>query len=90
MSISEQLDRLAQQGMAIPDREQAAHCLRHIGYHRLRGYWHPFAIPRGGAGDYVFREGTTFPEVIARYDFDRRRAALRAPASQDRCPFQNS
>ena len=79
MSISEQLDRLAQQGMAIPDREQAAHCLRHIGYHRLRGYWHPFAIPRG-AGDYVFREGTTFPEVIARYDFDRRLRALLADA----------
>lgn len=79
MSISEQLDRLAQQGMAIPDREQAAHCLRHIGYHRLRGYWHPFAIQRG-AGDYVFREGTTFPEVIARYDFDRRLRALLADA----------
>ena len=26
MSISEQLDRLARQGMAIPDREQVAHC----------------------------------------------------------------
>ena len=79
MSISEQLDRLAQQGMAIPDREQAAHCLRHIGCYRLRGYWHPFAIQRG-AGDYVFREGTTFPEVIARYDFDRRLRALLADA----------
>ena len=80
MSISEQLDRLAQQGMAIPDREQAAHCLRHIGYHRLRGYWHPFAIRGAGAGDYVFREGTTFPEVIALYDFDRRLRALLADA----------
>ena len=80
MSISEQLDRLARQGMAIPDREQAAHCLRHIGCYRLRSYWHPFAVRGAGGDDYIFREGTAFPEVIALYDFDRRLRALLADA----------
>ncbi len=72
MSIPEQLNRLARQGMAIPDREQAAHRLRHIGYHRLSDYWRPFLKPSADGGDCVFRDGTAFGDVIALYDFDRR------------------
>lgn len=77
MSIPEQLDRLSRQGMAITDREQAAHCLRHIGYYRLRRYWHPFAMRRAEGGS---RPETAFGDVITLYDFDRRLRALLADA----------
>lgn len=80
MSIPEQLDRLSRQGMAITDREQAAHCLRHIGYYRLRSYWHPFAMRRADGGGGLFRAGTAFSDVIALYDFDWRLRALLADA----------
>lgn len=70
MSISGQLNYLARLGMAIPDREQAAHNLRHIGHHRLSGYWQPFRVQSAVGDDLAFREGTNFSDVIERYNFD--------------------
>lgn len=70
MSIHDQLDRLVHLGMAIPDREQAGHCLLHIGYHRLSRYWQPFQAPSTDGGDQVFRAGAEFSNVIAHYVFD--------------------
>ena len=70
MSVHDQLNRLVDLGMAIPDREQAAHSLRHIGCHRLSSYWQPFQAQPADNSDPVFREGVTFGDVIERYDFD--------------------
>ena len=71
MSVHDQLNRLTDMGLIIPDRELAVHSLRHIGYHRLSGYWRPLQVQPAG-GDYAFREGAGFDDVIAYYDFDGR------------------
>ena len=71
MSVCSQLNRLADMGMAIPDREQAAHSLLHIGLHRLSNYWQPFQVRPEGGRERNFRAGTEFGHVIAHYSFDR-------------------
>ena len=57
--------------MTIGDHALAEHCLQHISYYRLSAYWLPFENPKGQAGP-RFRPGTTFEDVMALYDFDRR------------------
>ena len=68
MPITNQLNRLASMGMAIPDRRWAAQRLRHIGHHRLSRYWQPFEIKTGASP--AFQPGTTFDDVMALYSFD--------------------
>ncbi len=70
MTIPDQLNRLVSMGMAVPDREQAAHSLRHIGYHRLSSYWQPFQVLSANGSGWVFRTGTEFSNVIQHYVFD--------------------
>ena len=70
MTIPDQLNCLVSMGMAVPDREQAAHSLRHIGYHRLSSYWQPFQVLPANGNGRVFREGTEFSDVIQHYVFD--------------------
>ena len=70
MSISDQLNDLVRLGMVISDREEAAHTLRHIGYHRLSGYWQPFLIQTAAGGEHNFRGGADFRDVIEHYNFD--------------------
>ena len=72
LSLDEQIDQLARRGMAIPNRDSAAHYLRHINYYRLRAYWLPYEIPAQIDGDHAFRPGTAFPHIIELYTFDRR------------------
>nr|WP_301537964.1 Abi family protein [Arthrobacter sp. PAMC 25486] len=48
--------------------ERARRYLRHIGYYRLSPYMIPFQI---GRPDHVFRDGTTFDDVLGLYVFDR-------------------
>ena len=56
--------------MIIPDREHAAHYLRHIGHHRLSSYWRPFLLQSTHSTDHVFQKGVDFGHVIAYYTFD--------------------
>ncbi len=70
MSIYDQLSHLVDLGMAVPDWEQAAHNLRHIGYHRLSGYWQPFHVQPASGGKYAFQNGTDFRDIIEHYRFD--------------------
>lgn len=42
-----------------------------IGYYRLSAYWFPYKTSSGD-GKTVFREGTTFDEIMRTYEFDRR------------------
>lgn len=44
-------------------------CLSHISYFRLKYYWTDM---RDEETEHNFREGASFNDVIARYDFDRR------------------
>ncbi|WP_440315785.1 Abi family protein [Leifsonia sp.] len=68
MTVDQLVDRLAERGMVIPDRERACRYLRHIGYYRLSPYTIPFQRSRP---DHVLRDGTSFDDVLDLYVFDR-------------------
>jgi len=59
---------LHSRGLEIPDTDRATRYLRHIGYYRLSPYTIPF---RDGGPSELFREGTTFDDVLDLYVFDR-------------------
>ena len=71
ITISDQIDKLVDRGMIVADRALAEHSLQHISYYRLSAYWLPFEHPKGQPGP-RFRTGTTFADVLALYEFDRK------------------
>lgn len=71
LSISDQVALLTRRGMVVPDQARAEHYLRHISYYRLRAYWLPFEQAAADADDHMFREGTSFEDVLQLYMFDR-------------------
>ncbi len=69
--------------MAIPDVEEASRVLDTVGYYRLSGYWYPYRvqlpIPTSDPGEMAdteviddFESGTSFDQVVAVYEFDRK------------------
>lgn len=68
LHLDELVDRLADRGLHIPDRDRARRYLRHIGYYRLSPYSIPF---QQGRSDHEFRSGTSFDDVLDLYVFDR-------------------
>lgn len=70
-SIQQQIALLTGRGMSISDPSRAEHALEHISYYRLRAYWLPFEINPQDP-NHPIRPGTTFDDVLALYDFDRR------------------
>ncbi len=70
LSYEEQLDRLADRGLILTDREKARHLLEQISYYRLSGYWYPLLdLPKH---EHRFRAGSTFEQAFQLYCFDRR------------------
>lgn len=75
LPIADQIARLQGRGMAIEDLADARHRLESVGYYRLSGYWFPFRQRDGADPSQVldqFVAATTFAEVAALYEFDRR------------------
>lgn len=72
LSLADQISRIEDRGMAVPDHALAAHCLQHISYYRLRAYWLPFETVAPADGEHQFKAGTCFDDVMALYVFDRR------------------
>lgn len=73
-SYAEQVDLLKTRGMDVGNPDQAALVLSEVSYYRLSGYWYPFRkqkLNARGRSD-AFRDGTTFSDVLALYDFDAR------------------
>lgn len=68
ISIQDQISRLQDRGMQISDTSTAEHFLTNISYYRLAGYWWELQTNKK---DHQFKEGTTFDDVITRYNFDR-------------------
>jgi abortive infection bacteriophage resistance protein len=71
LSIQDQLALLESRGLLVEDRAAAEHCLQHISYYRLRAYGIYFeqdATP----SVHGFIAGTSFDQILALYDFDRR------------------
>jgi abortive infection bacteriophage resistance protein len=67
-SIADQISLLRSRGLEITDLAAAEHYLLHTGYYRLAGYWQ---ILQSDIRNHIFREGSTFEEVVCLYKFDR-------------------
>lgn len=76
-SFAEQIEQLEKKGMIFADKRLAQSQLASISYYRLSGYWYPFRIRNAQqAITSQFQKGTTFNEVIALYEFDRKLRSL--------------
>lgn len=70
LSNADLLARWQAKGLQIPDSGAALRALTFVGYFRLRGYALPLmqSLPDGSR---VFRTGTSFADILARYELDR-------------------
>ena len=72
ISIDDQVDLLTRdKGLGCNNVDDLKRSLETIGYYRLSAYWFPYKTSSGD-GKTVFREGTTFDEIMRTYEFDRR------------------
>ena len=69
ISYEAQVDKLISRGMIITDRAAAIRTLQHINYYRLGVYWHSFERDHQ---THRFIDGTSFEQVVALYEFDRK------------------
>ena len=69
LTIAEQIQRLQNRGLFIPDPERAAHYLGNISYYRLRAYTYPFQ--NNEDANHPFTQAITFEEILNLYVFDR-------------------
>jgi abortive infection bacteriophage resistance protein len=67
-TYQEQLDRLKERGLLIPDEAFALHILQHHNYYRLSAYRFPFVESEDRDR---FLPGTTFTQLWDLYHFDR-------------------
>jgi Abortive infection bacteriophage resistance protein len=80
-TLEEQLELLSKRGMAL-DGSLARQWLSNVSYYRLSGYWYPYRVlpesvdPKDPVRLDDFVEGTSFCEVAALYEFDRKLRAL--------------
>ena len=79
-SIADQVSRLLQRGMSIPDRNEAERFLSNVNYYRFRPYLEPFVDQDTSCDLRPFQVGTTLEAVIERYMFDMRLRTLLAEA----------
>lgn len=68
-TLDEQLAKLIERGLVVPDDERARHYLSNISYFRLSAYTRPFYLPN--SPEHQFLVGTHFDDVLALYVFDR-------------------
>ena len=71
-SISDQITWLIARGVSIPDHGEAARFLSNVNFYRFRGYLASFVDRSATGSQYPFQPGTSFGDVVERYDFDRR------------------
>ena len=68
LTVAQKIALLQSRGLSIGDEAQAAHCLTHLNYYRLTGYWLPFEETHS---PHRFKPGTRFEDIINVYSFDR-------------------
>ncbi len=67
-TFDEQIQKLEERGMQVPDYARARHYLAHLNYYRLGAYWLPFEADHAA---HKFKPGTDFEDVLGLYVFDR-------------------
>ena len=72
----DQLNRLLQRGMSIPNRDEALRFLSNVSFYRFRGYLEPYVDQTKSSDPRPFQAGTTFNAVLERYKFDARLRVL--------------
>jgi abortive infection bacteriophage resistance protein len=65
LSYADQVTRLAQRGLSIPDPAVAERFLAHVNYYRFSGYCRAFERQRN-----AFLPGVTFDDIVGAYAFD--------------------
>ena len=76
ISPDDQLNRLLQRGMSIPNHDEALRFLSNVSFYRFRGYLEPFVDKATSSDPRPFQEGTMFDAVLERYKFDARLRVL--------------
>ena len=71
LSIDEQIDRLVELGMDVPDRALATRCLSNVSYHKLSAYWERFRTVQNPDGTLGFGHSISFSNILNRYLFDQ-------------------
>ena len=64
--VSDLITFMEGKGLTVADRTKAEKCLTYLGYYRLKIYTRPFEDTAK-----KFRNGTTFDQIVAVYEFDR-------------------
>ncbi len=74
LTIPAQIERLANRGMIIANRDEVASFPECISYYQLRACWRPFEFERDDnrPGKLAFREGLDFNTIRTLYIFDRK------------------
>ena len=75
-SISDQINRLSQRGLSIPDTHETARFLNNVNLYRFHGYLEPFVDQTVQGNHHPFLPNTLFSTVVDRYDFDARLRTL--------------
>lgn len=68
VDLPTQLQKLKSRGLGVADDAAALSLLHNLGYYRLAGYAFPFLVPPARK---IFKQGTTFEQIVRVYDFDR-------------------
>ena len=67
ISINDQIAILKGRGLIFTDEQKAQTVLENISYFRLAGYWRTM---EQNSSTHLFRPGSRFEDVVARYNFD--------------------
>ena len=67
LTFDQQIDRLIERGLQIPNRSLAVKTLQAISYYRFSAYFLPFQKEQN-----KFNDGTKFEDILQLYEFDRK------------------
>lgn len=72
ITLDEQIEKLRNRRMEIPNEDKAKEILFDVGYFRMGFYWFPFetTYPQKHHRNHNFKEGTNFDDIVKLYYFD--------------------
>lgn len=89
LTYEEQVDKLIERGLGVPDRTAATALLQSVGYYRLSAYVYPFRVPlpedertAGHSRSEKLLEGVTLDHVRKVWEFDRKLRLLVLDATE--------